>query len=116
MENPVNTIDKFHPEIKVVADQLFLTHRDVSEGHMFGYPGYYVKRKLIACHYGNGLALKLPEKTVDKILSSNEIFAEPFCPMGRKMGKHWIIIFKQGDRLFQLPRYIVEEAVEFSCK
>lgn len=114
IEKSGNTLDKFHPEIKETTDRLFLKHDNVEAGHMFGYPAYYLNRKLIACHYGDGLALKLYEKTVTKILSDSNIVAEPFCPMGRKMGKHWIIIYKRKDRRFELLSSFVEEAIEFA--
>jgi hypothetical protein len=81
---------------------------------MFGYPAYYMKRKSIACHYGNGLALKLYEVTVTKILSDSNIVVEPFCPMGRKMGEQRIIIYKQKERRFELPSSFVEVAIEFA--
>jgi len=114
VEKSSNTSDKFHPEIKEITDQLFLIHENVEAGHMFGYPAYYMNRKLLACHYGNGLALKLNEKSVAKILLDGTFLAEPFCPMGRKMGKHWVIVYKRKDRPFELPGSLVEEAIEFA--
>ena len=114
IEKISNSQDKFHPEIRETTDRLFLKYDNVQAGHMFGYPAYYLNRKLITCHYGDGLALKLYKKTVAKTLSDGNIVAEPFCPMGRKMGKHWIITYKRRDINFALPSSFVEEAMEFA--
>jgi hypothetical protein len=114
VEKSNNTSDKFNLEIKETTDRLFLIHENVKAGYMFGYPAYYLNRKLLACHYGNGLALKLYEKSVTKILLDSTFLAESFSPMGRKMGKHWVIIYKQKDRPFELPVSLVEEAIEFA--
>ncbi len=106
--------EKFHPEVKEIADQLFLNNSEVENGLMFGYPAYYINKKLVACHYGNGLAIKLPEAIVGKLMSDKSFDAEPFCPMGKKMGKNWIILMKSGNKRFKLSEYVVQEAISFS--
>lgn len=105
---------KFHPEIKEIADRFYEKKPHVKAGHMFGYPAYYVGKKLIACHYGDGLALKLPEASAIHLLSENNMHVEPFSPMGKKMGKHWVIVFNNKLSKFNLPDSFLQETIEFA--
>jgi hypothetical protein len=55
---------KFNPEHKAVLDELLLGYDEVSSGKMFGFPGYYVGKKLCICLYEQGVGIKLPEESV----------------------------------------------------
>lgn len=57
VEKSSDTSAKSHPGIKETNDRLFLKYENVKVGDMFEYPAYYMKKKLIASHYGDGLAL-----------------------------------------------------------
>lgn len=51
----------FNADIKGVMDSMLLDMPQVKPGKMFGYPAYYVKGKMFACVYENGVGLKVPE-------------------------------------------------------
>jgi hypothetical protein len=57
---------------QAVADRLMEmgTEAGVERGHMFGHPALYVRSKLAACAYGEGIGLKLPAERVAELLQS----------------------------------------------
>jgi hypothetical protein len=50
----------FNPNHKIVLDNLLLSHPLVRAGKMFGFPAYYVGKKLCICLYEDGVGIKLP--------------------------------------------------------
>ena len=50
----------YNPVHKAILDDLFLAIPGVEPGKMFGYPAYYVKGKLFACVYENGVGIRGP--------------------------------------------------------
>ena len=100
------------PELKVEVDKILLQDPSVKEGKMFGFPAYYVNAKLAICHYDSGLALKLPAEVVQN-LHNSQIISEPFCPMGKKMGDNWAIIFPKRPEEIHKVTEILLESVEF---
>jgi len=84
---------KFNPEIKNVVDSILLKSGIVVPGKMFGYPAYYVNKKLFVCIYKQGVGIKVPE-TVAKHLIDGKI-AIYFQPLGRPRMKEWIQINKE---------------------
>ena len=57
----------FNPEHKAVLDDLLLGHPLVRPGKMFGFPAYYVGRKLCICLYEQGVGVKLPEQSAARL-------------------------------------------------
>ncbi|MFN2556405.1 MAG: hypothetical protein ABR592_05945 [Nitriliruptorales bacterium] len=57
-------------------------------GHMFGYPALYAGRRLAACAYGEGIAMKLPADRVQTLLATGQ--AGPFQPYGKAKMKEWV--------------------------
>lgn len=102
----------YWPELKVEVDKILLQDPSVKEGKMFGYPAYYVNGKLAICHYDIGLALKLPTGAVQN-LHNSRIVSEPFCPMGKKMGNNWAIIFPKNPKEIHEVTEILFESVKF---
>lgn len=102
----------YWPELKIEVDKILLQAPSVKEGKMFGYPAYYVNGKLAICHYDIGLALKLPIEVVQN-LHNSPIVSEPFCPMGKKMGNNWVIIFPKYPEEIREVTGILFEAVQF---
>ena len=47
----------FNPNHKIVLDNLLLSHPLVRAGKMFGFPAYYVDRKLCICLYEDGAGM-----------------------------------------------------------
>lgn len=100
---------KYWPELKKEVDLIFLHHPFVKEGKMFGYPAYYVNNKLALCHYEEGLALKLPEFSISDLNRNPLIISEPFCPMGKKMGNNWMIVFpKYPEQIKEIQSFLFE--------
>jgi hypothetical protein len=82
---------KFNPEIKLILDDLLLTHPRVRPGKMFGYPAYYVEKKLCMCLFEQGVGIKVPAETASRLLESDQNVI-PFMPLGRPKMKEWIQI------------------------
>src|SRR3990170_2391798 len=78
------------PEHKAALDSLLLTLRGVKAGKMFGYPAYYVNKKLFACVCGEGVGVKVPETLANELLSKRHI--NPFQPLGKPKMREWIQI------------------------
>ena len=79
----------FYPEHKAVLDDLLLGHPLVRPGKMFGFPAYYVGRKLCICLYEQGVGVKLPEQSAARLLRTDPN-AIPFQPMGRFKMREWV--------------------------
>jgi hypothetical protein len=111
MKTSVNKINHW-PELKIEVDKILIHDPLVKEGKMFGYPAYYVNGKLAACHYNAGVALKLPAEVIHA-LGKHIIASEAFCPMGRKMGKNWVIIFPKRPKEIHDVSDILTRSVDF---
>jgi hypothetical protein len=85
----------------------------VEPGRMFGYPIYKVGGRMLACVYGPGVALKLPESRVDVLLTERGNL--PFTPRGRKM-KEWVMVARKGSRSYLKLRHLFLESIEFAGK
>lgn len=87
---------KANQYIKEELEKILLKDPRVTLGKMFGYPGYFVNRKLFACVYENAIGFKLPQKEVEELIL-NPSYAY-FCPLGRKPMKEWIQISPQDPK------------------
>jgi hypothetical protein len=76
--------------IDQVAEQLLDIGQSLGgrTGHMFGHPALYAGRRLAACAYGRGIALKLPAHRVDALQSDGR--ATTFKPYGKPAMKPWV--------------------------
>ncbi len=81
----------FNSEHKVVLDDLLLSHPYVKAGKMFGFPAYYVGKKLCICLYEQGVGVKLPEGSAKKLLTIDQNVI-PFQPLGKPQMREWIQI------------------------
>lgn len=79
----------YSPEIKAVLDTLLAQDSRIRSGKMFGYPAYFVGKKLCICLYESGIGIKLPAATVARLLAEDP-HASPFQPMGRRTMKEWV--------------------------
>ncbi|MBN1190986.1 MAG: hypothetical protein JXA46_14620 [Dehalococcoidales bacterium] len=84
----------FSPEVKQVVDSILLKNPSVVPGKMFGYPAYYINKKLFACIYENGAGLKVPADAVDQLVGKKGIVH--FQPLGRAKMKEWIQINREN--------------------
>lgn len=104
---------KYWPELKNEVDAILLNHPLVKEGKMFGYPAYYVNKKLAICHYHEGLAMKNHEDLIQTLQNNPLIASEPFCPMGKKMGNNWIIFFPEEAQQIKVIENMLIASIEF---
>jgi hypothetical protein len=75
-------------DVLAVLDDYFTGRPEVKRGKMFGFPAFSTGGKVFATLFGDGVALKLPPETIDR-LADPEI--APFRPMGKSMGG-WVLI------------------------
>ena len=84
---------------------------DVTPGQMMGHPVFYyapagAKRKMFACVYGPGLALKLKPELVETML--DEPGCAPFTPLERLM-KGWLVVYRDNvEELDELEELLHE--------
>ena len=97
--------------LKAVLDSLLLHMPSVAEGKMFGYPAYYVNGKLLACVYGEGVGVKVPEEVANKFLSEKHVV--PFQPLGKPKMREWIQINRARPADYLKDINIFRTSVEF---
>jgi hypothetical protein len=85
---------KFNPEIKQIVDSILLNIPSVISGKMFGYPAYFVNKKLAACIYEKGVGIKVPQSIAGEMVGKEGI--TPFQPLGRVKMKEWIQINREN--------------------
>lgn len=102
----------FKAEHKAVLDELLLSHPLVRAGKMFGYPAYYVGKKLCICLYEQGVGLKLPERTVIRLLE-NDLNTAPFQPLGRAKMREWVQVNLKNSEDYRHYQPLFEEAIRF---
>jgi len=103
---------EFNPNHKVVLDQLLLGHPLARPGKMFGYPAYYVGKKLAICLYEQGVGVKLPEKSVAKLLETDPNCI-PFQPLGKPRMREWIQINLEQSEAYRQYQAVFEESIQF---
>lgn len=101
----------FEPDRKSVLDSLLLNLPGVVEGKMFGYAAYYVKGKLFACIYGDGVGVKVPEDVANKLLSEEHVV--PFQPLGKPKMREWIQINRAIPADYRKDIDTLHTSVEF---
>jgi len=98
-------------EHRAVIDSLLLALPGVVAGTMFGYPAYYINRKLFACVYGDSVGVKVQEKMAKALLSEDYIV--PFQPMGRARMREWIQINHSHSADYRQDIEIFKAAVSY---
>jgi hypothetical protein len=88
MEHDINN---FSPAHKIVLDDLLLGIPQIRPGKMFGFPAYYVGKKLCICLYEQGVGVKLPEQSAARLLEVDPNVV-PFQPLGKPKMRQWIQI------------------------
>jgi len=100
----------FNPEHKTVLDDLFLDHPDVRPGKMFGFPAYYVGKKLCICLYEQGVAVKLPEKSAARLLEADQNVIA-FQPFEKSKMREWIQINLRRSEDYRLYMSVFDESI-----
>ena len=101
----------YNPDIKTALDSFLLASELVTPGKMFGFPAYYVGKKLFACVYENGVGVKVSAETASQLLSREGI--SPFVPMGRRQMKEWIYLTHPSPETFLEDRALLESSAEY---
>ena len=101
----------YHLDIKTVLDSFLLASELVTPGKMFGFPAYYVGKKLFACVYENGVGLKVPAETAARLIGAEGV--SPFIPMGRRQMKEWIYLTHPTADAFLEDRGLLESSAEY---
>jgi TfoX/Sxy family transcriptional regulator of competence genes len=101
----------YNTEIKNVLDSFLLKTAIVVPGKMFGYPAYYVNKKLFACVYEDGVGLKVPFNLANELIGKEGII--PFEPMGKRKMKEWIQINRELPEDYLNDIEIFEKSIEF---
>jgi hypothetical protein len=102
----------FNPEHKTVLDDMLLGLPHVRAGKMFGFPAYYVGKKLCICLYEQGVGIKLPEKSVAKLLETDKN-AVPFRPLGKPKMREWVQINLSSSKEYKKYKKVFEESVRY---
>ncbi len=76
---------------------------------MFGHPGYFLGRKLVACHFAEGLAAKVGARKASELTRKGS--GKPFQAYGRKMGPEWLFIPYHSNRDLPLLESVLKTAL-----
>jgi len=84
---------EYRQDVLHALRELLAGEPDVQLGQMMGHPVFYyvapgAKRRMFACVYGPGVALKLPAELVTELLIEPQY--APFTPLGRPM-RGWLV-------------------------
>ena len=101
----------YSPEIKKAIDAILLKNPTIAPGRMFGYPAYYINKRLFACIYKNGVGLKVPETVANELIGRKGILH--FQPLGRPRMKEWIQINRENPGDYMKDVEIFKTSVSF---
>jgi hypothetical protein len=101
----------YNPKHKEVLDSVLLQMPGVVAGTMFGYPAYYINKKLFACLYEEGVGLMVPEKVASSLVGQKGIIR--FQPKARKPMKEWIQINHERSEDYRMDEEILKISVEY---
>jgi len=102
----------FNSEHKTVLDDLLLGHPQVRSGKMFGFPAYYAGKKLCICLYEQGVGVKLPEKSAEKLLAADRNVI-PFRPLGKPQMREWIQINLSRSEEYRKYKAVFAESIRY---
>jgi hypothetical protein len=102
----------YSPEIKVVLDTMLLGIPGVQSGKMFGFPAYYVGKKLGICLYEEGVGVKLPADSVKRLLESDP-HTIPFQPYGKAVMREWVQINLPESEDYLKYQSIFDESIQY---
>ena len=103
---------EYNPEHKAVLDDTLLDHPDVRPGKMFGYPAYYVGKKLSICLFEQGVGVKLPQSLAAQLLADDRNVV-PFQPLGRPKMREWIQINLDRSEDYRNYMSVFESSIRY---
>ncbi len=105
-------MSNFNSEHKIVLDKLLKDYPYVRPGKMFGFPAYYVVKKLAICLYEQGVGVKLPEQSVIELLETDSNVV-PFQPLGKPKMREWVQINLNRSVDYNQYRALFEESIRY---
>lgn len=102
----------FNPAHKAVLDDLLGGDPRVRPGKMFGFPAYYVGRKLCISLYAGGVGIKLPAAEVAALLRDDP-HAAPFQPLGKPKMREWVQIDLADAQEYRTYLPVFEASIRF---
>jgi hypothetical protein len=102
---------KFNIEHKRVLDSFLLKIPGVVPGKMFGYPAYYINKKLFACLYENGVGVKIPRNKANELIGKKGIIN--FQPLGRAKMREWIQINREISEDYLKEQEIFDISIKY---
>jgi len=94
-----------------ILDQLLLSNSLIRKGIMFGFPAYYVGKKLAMCVYENGIGIKVPQQTATRLIEEGK--AIPFQPYGKRKMREWIQIDHNNSEEYREDVAILQESIDY---
>jgi hypothetical protein len=107
----IMSLPVYNPKHKEVLDSVLLKMPGVVAGTMFGYPAYYINKKLFACLYEEGVGIKVPARVADSLVGQKGVVR--FLPKGRKPMKEWIQINHARSEDYRKDEEILKISVEY---
>ncbi len=101
----------YNVEHKKILDSFLLKTHGVVSGKMFGYPAYYINKKLFACLYENGVGIKIPERKANELIGKKGIVH--FQPLGRAKMREWIQINRERSVDYLKDQEIFNDSIKF---
>lgn len=105
---------KYNSRTKETLDSILLELAEVTSGKMFGYPAYYVRKRLFACVYEDGIGIKVPEDLAKELIGRQGIIN--FQPMGRAKMREWIQINRENPSDYYKDKEILKASIEYVSK
>ena len=102
----------FNADHKVVLDEMLLDYPLVRAGKMFGFPAYYVGKKLCVCLYEQGVGVKLPGPTATRLLETDPNVI-PFQPYGKAVMRQWVQINLSRSEDYRQYQDVFDEAIRY---
>jgi TfoX N-terminal domain len=102
---------RFCPANHEVVGEMLRAFPGVREGRMFGYPAFFIGRRMFACVYGAGVGLKLPDTAVRALLARPGVIH--FQPHGRRPMREWVQINRKRAPEYRRDRPLFEQSIRF---
>jgi len=98
---------RYREELAGGLDRLLRSLSGVRRGVMFGHPAFFAGRRMFACVYGDGVAVRLRRDDACGTAAS----VREFRPNGRTM-LDWVLLVYEDDSAVARDRHLFERAIE----
>ena len=84
---------------------------NVREGRMLGHPAFFVGRRMFACVFEDGVALKVPERLAAALLQRAD--TEPSRPYGKPKMREWVKIAHPVSQDYEADFDVFSASIDF---